>query len=209
MMTTGPISPPDTVLFDLGNVLVDWNPRHLYRKVFAGRPNEMEYFLSHICNQAWNERHDAGERFQDNVEWLSAKHPWYRAEIEAYRDRWPETMAGEISGTVDLLKRLQRRGTAVHALTNWSAETFPFAEAAFSWLDLFGHIVVSGHVDLIKPDPAIFRHAAEHCPLTPERTLFVDDAARNTESAAALGFHVHHFRTPEGLEDCLRGHGLL
>ena len=208
-MTTGPATSPDTVLFDLGNVLVDWNPRHLYRKVFAGRPREMEHFLSHICNQAWNERHDRGERFQDNVAWLAARHPWYRTEIEAYWNRWSETMSGEITGTVQLLERLHRSGVAVHALTNWSAETFPFAEAAFPWLDLFGHIVVSGRIDLIKPDPAIFHHAAEHCPLKPERTLFVDDAPRNTTSAAALGFHVHLFEGPDGLEDCLKGHGLL
>lgn len=208
-MTTGPVSSPDTVLFDLGNVLVDWDPRHLYRKVFAGRPREMEHFLSHICDQTWNQRHDAGEPFQRNIDVLAAEHPWYRAEIQAYWDRWPETMAGEIGGTVRLLERLHGKGVAVHALTNWSAETFPFAEGAFPWLNLFGHIVVSGRVDLIKPDPAIFQHAADHCPLVPEQTLFIDDGPRNTDAAARLGFHVHTFASPEGLEDCLKGHGLL
>ncbi|WP_417515670.1 HAD family hydrolase [Minwuia sp.] len=200
---------PDTVLFDLGNVLVDWNPRHLYRKVFHGRPNEMEYFLAHICNQAWNERHDAGERFQDNVAHLSAQHPWYAAEIRAYWDRWHETMNGPVDGTVTLLRRLHDRGTAVHALTNWSAETFPFAERKFDWLDLFGHIVVSGRIGMKKPDAEIFLHAVEACGLVPAKTLFVDDGQRNTDAADRLGFHTHLFREPAGLEACLKAHGLL
>jgi 2-haloacid dehalogenase len=200
---------PDTVLFDLGNVLVDWNPRHLYRRIFAGRPREMEHFLAHVCSQAWNERHDAGVPFQQNVADLARRHPWYRDEIEAFWTRWPETMRGEIAGSVRLLERLKDRGVAVHALTNWSAETFPHAEAAFGWLDHFGEIVVSGRIGMKKPEPRIFRHAANACGLTPGSTLFVDDAVRNTDAAAALGFHTHLFRGPEGLEDCLTGHGLL
>jgi len=200
---------PDIVLFDLGNVLVDWNPRHLYGKVFAGRPAEMEHFLTHVCNQAWNERHDAGKPFQENVAELSALHPWYAAEIGAYWTRWQETMKGEIPGTVDLLKRLKANGVAVHALTNWSAETFPFAEAAFDWLDLFGQVVVSGRIGMKKPEARIFEHAAAQCPLTPARTLFVDDGERNTRAASALGYHVHLFREPAGLETCLKDHGLL
>lgn len=203
---TGPV---DTVLFDLGNVLVDWNPRHLYRKLFAGRPREMEHFLAHVCNQAWNERHDAGETFPDNVAWLAARHPWYRSEIEAYWDRWPETMKGQIDGTVRLLERLHERGVAVHALTNWSAETFPFAEAAFPWLERFGAVVVSGRIGMIKPSPEIFHHAAEVCGLTPERTLFVDDGERNTVSAAKLGFRTHLFRKPDALEAELDELGLI
>jgi 2-haloacid dehalogenase len=208
-MTTIPTTPPDTVLFDLGNVLVGWDPRNLYGKLFPGRRQEMEYFLSHICDQAWNERHDGGESFPDNVENLARQHPWYRAEIEAYWQRWPETMSGEIAGSVRLLQRLHDRNVTLHALTNWSADTFPFAEAAYPWLRLFGHIVVSGRIGLIKPDPAIFLHAVEQCPLTPERTLFVDDARRNVDAASALGFHVHLFESPGSLEHCLKGHGLL
>ncbi|WP_416898322.1 MAG: HAD family hydrolase [Minwuia sp.] len=200
---------PDTVLFDLGNVLVDWNPRHLYRKLFAGRPREMEHFLTHVCNAAWNERHDAGVPFDENVAELAARHPWYRTEIEAFWTRWPETMKGEIAGSVGLLERLSDAGVAVHALTNWSAETFPHAENAFPWLDRFGHVVVSGRIGIKKPDPAIFHHAAETCPLEPSRTLFVDDSARNIAAATDLGFHAHHFQGPGGLEDCLKGHGLL
>lgn len=199
----------DTVLFDLGNVLVEWDPRHLYRRLFEGRPREMEHFLTHVCNQAWNERHDHGVPFRQNVAELAARHPWYAREIEAYWSRWPEMIPRQIDGSVRLLERLKDRGVAVHALTNWSAETFPFAEERFGFLDHFGHVVVSGRVKLIKPDPAIFRHAAEACGLTPERTLFVDDAERNVAAAGRLGFNVHRFEGPEGLERCLEGHGLL
>lgn len=199
----------DTVLFDLGNVLIRWDPRHLYRRLFHGRPREMEHFLTHVCTSEWNQRHDAGERFQDNVAALAAHHPWYAREIEAFWSCWPEMIPGEIEGSVQLLERLRANGVELHALTNWSAETFPFAVERFGFLDHFGHIVVSGQVKLIKPDPAIFHHAAEACGLTPERTLFVDDSAPNIAAAERLGFHVHHFDGPADLEHCLRGHGLL
>ncbi|PJK28919.1 HAD family hydrolase [Minwuia thermotolerans] len=199
----------DTVLFDLGNVLIAWDPRHLYRRLFAGRPREMEYFLSTVCTPAWNARHDAGERFRDNVASLAAAHPWYADEIEAFRTRWPEMLPGAIEGSVALLERLKANGVRLHALTNWSAETFPLALERFGFLGHFGHIVVSGEVKLIKPDPAIFHHAVRACGLEPGRTLFVDDSAANIAAAEALGFRVHHFRGPDDLERCLGGHGLL
>lgn len=206
---TGLVTSPDTVLFDIGNVLVDWSPEHLYRKIFQGRPNEMSFFLSNVCNQGWNERHDAGAQFQDTVPALIAAHPWYAAEISAYWHRWFETVNGEIQGSVRLLERLHDRRLNLHALTNFSAETFPYAERSFDWLGLFGHVVVSGRIGMMKPDAAIFRHATDACDLVPERTLFVDDMQRNTDAASGLGFHTHLFRTPDGLEVCLKDHGLL
>ncbi len=200
---------PDTVLFDLGNVLVDWNPRHLYAKVFAGRPREMEHFLTHVVTGAWNVRHDLGLPFQDNVAGLAALHPWYAREIEAFWHRWPETIGGPITGSVDLLEALHARNVPLYALTNWSAETFPWAEENLPFLSRFRAITVSGRVRMAKPDPAIFALTERDFGIDPARTLFVDDSARNIATAAARGYAVHHFRDPAGLRDCLDAHGLL
>ncbi|MEC9347322.1 MAG: HAD family phosphatase [Pseudomonadota bacterium] len=204
-----PAARPDTVLFDLGNVLVDWSPRHLYTKVFAGRPRETEYFLTHVVTGAWNVKHDLGKPFQENVAELAARFPWYAREIEAFWSRWPETIGGPIAGTVDLLESLHARDVPLFALTNWSAETFPWAEENLPFLARFGGITVSGRVRVAKPDPAIFELTEREFGLDPARTLFVDDSARNTEVAARRGYHVHTFRDPAGLRDCLGGHGLL
>ena len=189
---------PDTVLFDLGGVLVDWSPRYLYEKVFRNRPNEMDWFLTHVCNGAWNVRHDAGQSFPDNVAALAAEHPWYRAEIEAFWLRWPETMKGPIQASVDLLEALHARDTPLFALTNWSAETFPYARANYPFLQYFRDIVVSGEIKLIKPDAAIY-HASlgrvrAHLPdIQPAEVVFIDDVAGNAEAAIALGWQgIHH-----------------
>lgn len=200
---------PDTVLFDLGGVLVDWSPRYLYEKIFRNRPNEMDWFLKHVCNGAWNVRHDAGESFPDNVTALAARHPWYRAEIEAFWYRWPETMKGPIQGTVDLLEALHARETRLFALTNWSSETFHHAEERLAFLQRFQGITVSGREKVAKPDPRLFEICSRNHGLDPARTLFVDDSARNTASAAKLGYHTHTFTDPAALNDCLRAHGLL
>lgn len=200
---------PDTVLFDLGNVLVDWSPRYLYSKLFRNRPHEMDWFLTHVCNGAWNVRHDAGESFPDNVAALADQHPWYRQEIEAFWHRWPETMKGPIDGSVALLEALHAREIPLYALTNWSAETFHHAEERLPFLSRFRGITVSGRVKVAKPDPRIFEICRKTHGLDPARTLFVDDSPRNTAAAAALGYHVHTFTAPDALNDCLRQHGLL
>lgn len=200
---------PDTVLFDLGNVLVDWSPRYLYTKLFRNRPHEMDWFLTHVCNGAWNVRHDAGESFPDNVAVLADQHPWYRQEIEAFWHRWPETMKGPIDGSVALLEALHAREVPLYALTNWSAETFHHAEERLPFLSRFRGITVSGRVKVAKPDPRIFEICQQTHGLDPARTLFVDDSQRNTAAAAALGYHVHTFTAPDALNDCLRLHGLL
>lgn len=199
----------DTALFDLGNVLIAWDPRNLYAKLFPGRPREMAWFLRNVVNGAWIVRHDRGLSFDEAIAELAARHPGYAAEIAAFGERWPETLGGEIAGSVALLDRLHAGGVPLYALTNWSAETFPYAEANFPLLKRFRGITVSGRVGLVKPEPAIFEHAIRSHGLEPARTLFVDDSARNTEAAAALGFHVHTFREPGELEACLVAHGLL
>lgn len=199
---------PDTVVFDLGGVLIDWNPRHLYRKLFP-QEEAMEAFLAEVCNGAWNVEQDRGRPFAEATALLVARHPDQRAMIEAYFARWSEMLNGPIHGTVALLETLHARGVPLYALTNWSAETWVVARPMFPFLERFRGILVSGEVGLIKPDPAIYRRLAGDFALTPERSVFIDDSLPNVRAAADLGFHAHHFRSPETLRRFLDGHALL
>ena len=202
------LGPPRAVLFDLGGVLIDWNPRHLYRRLFADEP-AMEAFLAGICTAEWNLEQDRGRPFAEAVRLLCDKHPHLSEEIRAYDARWDEMLRGEIAESVRCLDELRRGGTRLYALTNWSIEKFPVALARFPFLGWFEGVLVSGEVGLVKPDPRIFRLAAEQFSLEPAATLFVDDAAANTEAAAALGFRTHRFTDPANLRRALVACGLL
>lgn len=197
-----------TVLFDLGGVLVDWNPRHLYRQVFADE-TAMEQFLATVCTQAWNEEQDAGRPFHDAVELLIARHPQHAAAIRAYDLRWDEMLQGAIAESVAILGELRARGVPLFALTNWSAEKFPLARARFAFLGWFDGILVSGEEKLKKPDPRIFQLAIQRFGLDPARTLYVDDAAKNIAAAARLRFKTHRFVEADGLRKRLVTGGLL
>ena len=198
----------DTFVFDLGNVLINWDPRHVYRKLFQEEA-EMERFLAEVCNHDWNIQMDAGRPFADGVAELVVSYPDQADLIRAYRDRWPEMLGGPIPGAVDLLSRLRADGRRLFALTNWSNETFPVARERYDFLGWFSYIAVSGDLGLVKPDPAIFRHLMEACALDPARTLFIDDSRVNIESAARLGFATHHFSEPGLLEAHLTDWGLI
>lgn len=199
---------PTTVVFDLGNVLIGWDPRALYRPLFAGREAEMEWFLTHVCNHEWNLEQDRGRSFAEGVALLTAAHDarWH-ALIRAYHERWPEMLTGAISGSVALLERLHALGTPLYAVTNWNHETFQHARERYAFLQIFRGIVVSGEERLIKPDLAIYRCLFERYGLAPEDCVFVDDSRVNVEGAAAAGMHVVHFRDPEQLADELRALG--
>jgi len=203
------MSRPDAVVFDLGGVLVDWDPRHLYRKLFAGDDARMEWFLAHVCNNDWNRQQDAGRSFAEGVRLLCAEWPEHAAMIRAYHERWPEMIAGAIDGTVDILDHLAARGTPLYALTNWSAETFALTRRRFAFLDRFAHIAVSGELKMMKPDRAIFDHVLAKSGTAPARTVFIDDSAANVAAAAALGFVALRFESPERLRRDLRGLDLL
>ncbi|MEO1090079.1 MAG: HAD family phosphatase [Pseudomonadota bacterium] len=192
-MTEPPASPPiDVVLFDLGGVLIDWNPHHLYRKLI---PDETfrNWFLTEICSPAWNAEQDAGRSWQDAIAEATGRYPEHRSLIEAYAERWPEMLGGEIGGSVQVLEALAARRMPLYALTNWSAETFHHAQARFAFLEHFADILVSGEVGLKKPDPAIYRLMAERIGAPPETVLFIDDSAANVAAASALGFQVLQF----------------
>ena len=196
------------VVFDLGGVLIDWNPRHLYRELFEDA-GEMEDFLATVCNSAWNRRQDAGRPVAEANAELKARHPDKAALIEAYYGRWPEMLKGAIDGTVAILAELKDQGTPLYALTNWSAETFPHARSRFGFLDWFRAIVVSGDVGLIKPDADIYELLLASHRLTAAHTVFIDDDPENVEAARALGFHGIRFTEPESLRAALAELGLL
>jgi len=183
------------VVFDLGGVLIDWNPRHLYRKLFADEA-AMEAFLATVCTQEWNERQDAGRSLAEAAALLRAQHPRHAELIEAYGARFDEMMKGPIDGSVAILQALYDRGVPLYALSNWSAETYPLAAKRFDFLRLFRGLVISGEVGVIKPDPRIFRILLERHRIEPAEAVYIDDNPRNAEAARALGLHGIHFTDP-------------
>jgi 2-haloacid dehalogenase len=197
------------VVFDLGGVLVDWDPRHLYRRLFAGDEAGMEAFLSNVCNAEWNAELDAGRPWADAISDLTERHPAQRELIEAYRLRWAEMLAGPVQPTVDILDELRATGVRLFALSNWSAETLPIARSRFEFFGWFEALVISGELGLCKPDPRIFRHLLQAHGLEPRSTVFIDDHARNVEAAAALAFDAIHYTDPARLRADLVSRGLV
>jgi len=193
------MSEKPVIIFDLGAVLIDWNPRHLYRKLFDDEA-AMEAFLRDICTPEWNAEQDGGRSWQEAVDLLTAAHPEHRELISAYRDRWEEMLKGPIDGSVQILERLDQEGYELHALTNWSAETFPVARERYGFLDRFRTILVSGEESLKKPDPAIFNLMLARISHPAERCLFIDDSVKNIEAATNLRFDCVHFSSPAQLQ---------
>jgi 2-haloacid dehalogenase len=204
-----PTPRPTVVVFDLGGVLVDWNPRYLYRTLFDGDDAAMERFLADVCTPAWNDEQDRGRPWSEACALLVRDHPDKRELIEAWPTRFDETMAGPIAGTVDILAELRERGVPLYALSNWSAETFPRALARFPFLHWFRGTVISGALRIAKPDAAIYRHLLDTYQLRAEDAVFIDDAPRNVAAAEALGMHAVRFTDPPTLRAALVDLGLL
>ena len=201
--------PRTTVVFDLGGVLIDWDPRHLYRKLFPGDEPGMERFLAEVCTHDWNAEQDRGRTWAEATAALKAEHPAHASMIDAFHLRWPEMMAGPIEGTVAILSGLRGAGVPLYALTNWSHETFPFALQRFPFLHWFRGTVVSGHEELIKPDPRIYELLMGRHGLHAEQCIYIDDNKANAAAATALGMHGIHFTTPDALRAELRSFGLV
>ena len=198
----------DTVVFDLGNVLIDWNPRHLYRKLFGSDVAGMERFLADVCNGQWNEQQDAGRTWQEGIDAAIAQHPQHASLIRAFHERWAEMLGGPIHDSIAVLDELRTAGTRLLALTNWSSETFPIALERYEFLRWFEGIVVSGRERLIKPDPAIFRLLISRFRVDVERAVFIDDSPRNVEGARHVGLRALHFTGADTLRTDLRALGL-
>jgi 2-haloacid dehalogenase len=200
----------DNVVFDLGGVLIDWNPRYVYRGMFDDE-QDMERFLSEICSAEWNAQQDAGRPWADGVRLLVAEHPEFETHIRAYHERWVEMLGGPIAETVDVLADLRRTGKRLFGLSNWSSETFVIARQMpeYAFLDWFEALVISGDVGVCKPDPAIFRYLLDRYELDASKTLFIDDVTPNIDAARALGLPAVRFETGERLRLDLRARGLL
>jgi 2-haloacid dehalogenase len=202
------VPPLNSVVFDLGGVLIDWDPRHLYRQLFDD-PDEMESFLAEVTTAEWNGHQDAGRPWAEAIEILVAEYPERRELIEAFHRRWPEMLAGEIPGTLDVLAELRAAGVRLLALSNWSAEMFPVALERFDFLAWFEGIVISGEVGVNKPERRIFQHLAERFGVEPEAAVFVDDSAANIDAATDLGFRAIQFTDATALRQALVQLGLL
>jgi len=188
---------PDTritaVVFDLGGVLLDWNPRHLYRRLFGEDVEGMERFLAEVVSPDWNARQDAGRPWDEATAEAIASHPEHAALIRAYRERWEEMLGEALSDSVAILDELRGTGLRLLALTNWSQFTFPYALPRYPFLRWFEDIVVSGKEGLAKPDPSIFRLLLSRFGIEASRSVFIDDTLKNVQAAGLLGFHAIHF----------------
>jgi 2-haloacid dehalogenase len=196
------------VAFDLGGVLIDWNPRHLYRKLFGADEAAMERFLAEVCTPEWNASLDAGRPLAEAVAELVAAHPDQADLITAYQLRWLEMLGGTFEGTVAILRELRGAGLRTYALSNWSAETFPGTRPRYPFLQEMDGILVSGEVKVGKPDPAIFREFLRRFGLTAQSTVYIDDWERNVAAAAALGMIPVRFTDAARLRADLRALGL-
>ena len=196
-------------VFDVGHVLIEWDPRHLYREIFPGDEARMEWFLREVCSPAWNLEQDRGRPWAEAIAEATARHPALAAEIAAYRDRWGEMVPGEIAGSVALLRALAGRGVPLYAITNFAEDTFGEALARFDFFSVFRGIVVSATERVVKPEPAIYRRLAERYGLRLENCLFIDDVAANVAGARAVGMQAHLFTSPEALRAELEAQGLL
>ncbi len=200
----------DTVIFDLGGVLVDWNPEYLYTKIFEGDTDKMKWFLNTVCTTVWNMEQDAGRSFEEGSKLLIPVYPKYEKEIHAFYERWEEMLKGEIYDTVlilNLLKELNK--VKLYALTNWSAETFPIAKQRFNFLKQFEGIVVSGEEKTRKPFAKIYEITLKRYGLSPEKCLFIDDSLANVIAAKSLNINALHFTNAVQLKSDLIQLGLL
>jgi 2-haloacid dehalogenase len=195
------------VVFDIGNVLLRWDPRNLYRKIFTD-VERMEWFLSHVCDGPWNEAQDLGRAWAEAVQERSKLFPQWEAEIRAYDERWMETLDGEIEENVHVLKAVKRAGLRVFAITNFSKDKFRVASAQHSFFELFDGIVVSGEERLIKPDPRIFRLFLDRYRLSAEECVFIDDNRINVVAAKEIGMRGLHYTEGLNLITALNENGV-
>ncbi|MBF0288984.1 MAG: HAD family phosphatase [SAR324 cluster bacterium] len=198
----------DTVVFDLGGVLIDWNPKHLYQKIFNQDSEKIEYFLSHVCTLAWNSEQDAGRPFQEGRTLLKRQYPEYAEAIDAYDFLWEEMLGGVDEEVADILFALKKEKIPVYALTNWSKEKFPIARKRYKVLDLFEGIFVSGEVGCRKPSLTFYQLFLEKYEIEAQRSVFIDDVQENVEGAEKAGMHAIRFQNAQQLTQDLKKLGI-
>jgi 2-haloacid dehalogenase len=198
---------PTTVVFDVGNVLLRWDPRFLYRRIFDDE-ERMEWFLAHVCTSAWNVEQDRGRDWDEAVALLVERHPEHEMPIRAFHDRWHETVSGPIEENVAVLERLREAGVPTYCITNFSGAKFREAQQRFPFLARFDGAIVSGDERLLKPDPAIYRLLLTRYGLEAQECLFIDDSAANVEGARSVGMQALHYVEPMDLASELARRGI-
>ena len=201
------IRQPTTVVFDVGNVLLRWDPRNLYRRIFPDEA-EMEWFLGNVCTHEWNVEQDRGRDWDEAVALLVKDHPKHENAIRAFHERWTETVSGVFEQNVSLLLQLREAKVPNDCITNFSAPKFILAQQRFPFLASFDGVIVSGDERLLKPDPAIYRLLLDRYGLDAEDCVFIDDSRANIEAARGVGMHAIHYPDEQvDLAAELRRHG--
>jgi 2-haloacid dehalogenase len=196
------------IIWDLGGVLIDWNPKYLFRKIFDDEAS-MNSFLERVCTADWNEEQDAGRALKEATETLVAQFPGEEENIRAYYSRWEEMLAGDIKGAVDIFRQLKENGQyKQYALTNWSAELFPVAQQKFEFLKWFDGVVVSGAEKMRKPTAAFYQLLLERYNVAASEAVFIDDNLRNVKAARQLGIDSIQFTSPKNLKEELLKRGI-
>ncbi|HEY9220779.1 MAG TPA: HAD family phosphatase [Lutibacter sp.] len=200
----------DTIIFDLGGVLVDWKPEYLYRKVFNGDEKKVQWFLSKVCTSAWNADQDGGRTIEEGVTSKIAEFPEHEDLIRLYYEQWHQMFSGPIEENVELFKALKASGNyKIYALTNWSAEKWDKGLELFPFFHFFDGVVVSGQVKMRKPFPEIYNLIIDKFSINPENTIFIDDNEENVNAAAALKINGIHYKSPQQLLSELKAHKLI
>lgn len=198
----------DTIIFDLGGVLIDWNPRYVYRTIFKTE-EEVEWFLENITTSEWNENQDAGYPLHKATQELILRHPDWEPEIKAYYGRWLEMLGDQLHDTVEILRQLKAEGRYhLYALTNWSAETFPHALERFEFFKIFDGVVVSGAEKMRKPSAEFYKIILDRYHIDASNAIFIDDNLRNVKGAESVGITGVHFHNPSQLKQELQRLGI-
>jgi len=196
------------IIFDYGNVLLEWNPRLVYRRYFNDEET-MEEFLNEVNFMVWNAQQDKGRTFAEGVAVLSQQFPQHATLIQAYHDHWRDSIGEAYWDTVEILKQLKQAGYPLYGLSNWSAEMFPVARAKYDFFELFDDMVISGEVGYVKPEPEIYQIMLDKILKPAQECLFIDDSLPNIQQAEKLGFVGIHFQSAEQLRSELRKYRLL
>lgn len=197
------------IIFDIGNVLIHWNPRFAYAPLFKGRDEELDYFLNEVCSLEWHTQHDLGVPFPENMCLLQKQFPDYADMIGLYENIWDDMFGSIIQGSVDLLYQLQDMNYPLFALTNFAADKFATFKANYKFMALFQDIVVSGEEQIVKPDPRIYQILLDRTGIPAEQTLFIDDRMENLIAAQEIGLQTHLFTDAENLKSYLIDRGTL
>ncbi|GAB4541069.1 MAG: HAD-IA family hydrolase [Anaerolineales bacterium] len=196
------------VVFDFGGVLVQWNPRKIFQDYFPS-PQAVDDFLAETRFSEWNAEQDKGRSFLEGIEIFSAEFPQYAHIIRAFHARWLDSIEGEISGTVEILRALKEQRLPLYGLSNWSMETFPMTRKMFPFFEWFDGVILSGEVKCVKPEPRIFELCLAMTQKAARECIFIDDSLPNIHAAQTMGFDALHFSTPEALRQDLQARRIL